>query len=721
MSLTAISGTPQPTLAWDFNGTTVPYIGTATSVITGAETYGPGKFNQAAVFNNAVQINETPTYNYTYNSPALLSSAGFTLAWWFNQSNKLSTNYQALVAWSSTSGSYYFDPNVAKAAGGQIGFYGQNPSGSGLVLTIPSGINTVVGTWYHVAFVVNAGTHTMYVNGSQYGTGTYPNEYTLNQIMVARTAQYNGHAFAGSIDDLRLYPTALTSTQVQTIYRANGIPSRGVQVTVQTPVVTRATNTTFLNTSNYSINLGSQYLTPSLTGVTVSLVFKIINSGTGFGGVFTLMDNPFIPATSNLFVLQTTNSETAYTYSTRVNGVGTTTLNQSGYTTNTLYYITIVINLNGSFTIYQNGGAGTSITSGAVPLPNKDYSIYLGTSHFNTSIWNYGMTMYDFFVVNATLNAAQVATIYQNQLANNNYTPGKTINWIPARASGAPLFSQLSSAAASSAVAAFSLRAVKGNSAKAVQVRRSSDDAVLDFWADRLGNLWTAPFTGQLLQAWLGSAAGYVITWYDQSGLGNNATGSGSPIYATSNVNMQWAIQSGTIMTVSSAFLTNTNFTLHSVTRRTTSSQAPGGGGTAPGNQSIYSYTPGNSWSGSPAYNRFTVLYGYQGNRLGFSSVNTSLNQYGVIDNTGCGLYSTSGPVDYLAVTWNGTTMQMYYNASTSASTVADTFGTIPSTNNFYLMGCPAYGAIVGGEFGEIIVFNTPLSGSDITTLYSAR
>ena len=125
--------------------------------------------------------------------------------------------------------------------------------------------------------------------------------------------------------------------------------------------------------------------------------------------------------------------------------------------------------------------------------------------------------------------------------------------------------------------------------------------------------------------------------------------------------------------------------------------------------------------TGSPAYNRFTVLYGYQGNRLGFSSVNTSLNQYGVIDNTGCGLYSTSGPVDYLAVTWNGTTMQMYYNASTSASTVADTFGTIPSTNNFYLMGCPAYGAIVGGEFGEIIVFNTSLSGSDITTLYSAR
>ena len=63
----------------------------------------------------------------------------------------------------------------------------------------------------------------------------------------------------------------------------------------------------------------------------------------------------------------------------------------------------------------------------------------------------------------------------------------------------------------------------------------------------------------------------------------------------------------------------------------------------------------------------------------------------------------------------------MYYNASTSASTAAATFGNIPNTNNFYLLGCPAYGSVVGGEFGEIIVFNTALSASDISTLYSAR
>jgi hypothetical protein len=69
------------------------------------------------------------------------------------------------------------------------------------------------------------------------------------------------------------------------------------------------------------------------------------------------------------------------------------------------------------------------------------------------------------------------------------------------------------------------LRAVNGTSpsgtAKAVQVRRSSDSATQDFYADRLGNLLTAPVTGQTLASWLGSATGNVTTWYDQSGSNN--------------------------------------------------------------------------------------------------------------------------------------------------------------------------------------------------------
>lgn len=403
---------------------------------------------------------------------------------------------------------------------------------------------------------------------------------------------------------------------------------------------------------------------------------------------------------------------------------------------------------NGTIYLYVNGvlqnAGGTSIggtpryTSSASifvgtpsPLPGgwvatsgymKDIRIIKGGIIPKTSFTPEATPWYNNAIPSYVTGGTNVFGLY-GQYIGNMASHTNVVGSVKSTYIGTPLFSQLSSAAASSAVGAFSLRAVNGTTALAVNVRRSSDSVTQDFYADRLGNLLTTPVTGQTLANWLGGATGYVTTWYDQSGKGNHATGSGTiAIYQTSNVNMQWAIQSsGNLLTVTSPFITNTNFTIHSITRRTTSSQAPGGGGTAPSNQSIYAYTPGTGWPGTVAYNRITTLYGFQGNRMSFNSVNTSIAQYPVIGNTGCGLYSTSGPVDYLAVIWNGTTTQMYYNNSTSATTAAATFGNIPNTNNFYLLGCPAFGAVVGGEFGEVIVFNSALSASDIATLYSAR
>jgi hypothetical protein len=97
-------------------------------------------------------------------------------------------------------------------------------------------------------------------------------------------------------------------------------------------------------------------------------------------------------------------------------------------------------------------------------------------------------------------------------------------SFVTGNMTGTSLFSQLSLAAVTSAMGAFSLRAVNGTTAKAVNVRRSTDNATQDFYADRLGNLLTVPVTGQTLASWLGGAIGYVATWYDQSGKGNHAT-----------------------------------------------------------------------------------------------------------------------------------------------------------------------------------------------------
>jgi hypothetical protein len=127
----------------------------------------------------------------------------------------------------------------------------------------------------------------------------------------------------------------------------------------------------------------------------------------------------------------------------------------------------------------------------------------------------------DLRLFKTALSAAQVQTIYAAQgMPNQMSLSGSgTISYY-----GTSLFQQISASATSSAVGAFSLRAVNGTTAKAVQVRNGTTSATQDFYADRLGNLLTAPVVGQSLANWLGGATGYVTTWYDQSGKGNHAS-----------------------------------------------------------------------------------------------------------------------------------------------------------------------------------------------------
>jgi hypothetical protein len=70
------------------------------------------------------------------------------------------------------------------------------------------------------------------------------------------------------------------------------------------------------------------------------------------------------------------------------------------------------------------------------------------------------------------------------------------------------------------AAAAYSLRVLSASTTNVVKVRRSGDDAELDFTANEV--------SGGTLEAWVvaggGTKDGFVVTWYDQSGNANNAT-----------------------------------------------------------------------------------------------------------------------------------------------------------------------------------------------------
>ena len=81
-------------------------------------------------------------------------------------------------------------------------------------------------------------------------------------------------------------------------------------------------------------------------------------------------------------------------------------------------------------------------------------------------------------------------------------------------------------------------------------VRRSSDSATSDFYADAYGQLGTAiNGTGTSLESWLGTATGYVTTWYDQSGNGNHATqatAASQPLIDYVNNRLDFTTNSGT-------------------------------------------------------------------------------------------------------------------------------------------------------------------------------
>lgn len=98
---------------------------------------------------------------------------------------------------------------------------------------------------------------------------------------------------------------------------------------------------------------------------------------------------------------------------------------------------------------------------------------------------------------------------------------------------GTPILDTMSSSGKSAAKGIYALyRANSTYTGATIKLRRSSDNAVSDFYADVYGNLTDA--TGNSFSSWISISTAYVDTWYDQSGSGNHATQSTTnlqPVY----------------------------------------------------------------------------------------------------------------------------------------------------------------------------------------------
>jgi hypothetical protein len=537
---------PLPKLAWDFNGTTTPYIGTVSSTtVTGAVAYGSGKYGQDVIIRNPINggFANVITYNLSTSIPV---DAGVTFTLW--------VKYLALPA--STFGTTTFvisGTNVAiylGARGPNIWIIGGFLNGS---FYDSASVNQTLTTdmWYHMGLTVGFGQISMYFNGVLRKTSAYTLP-VANSLTIARVGADNGYAGDNvELDDLRIFDRALTSAQVQSIYNQQGVPGRGVQTLTapldslspsgvySTRLLRSAYNGPMINVRRTSDDamldfVGDKFgnLSNTQSAVTIDtwLTSTTGNVTTWYdqaysnnfiqvntinqpqivknGGKWVLFFNRDATPTFYSNMYMTTNQTGIYSIMYNCNVSSTYNSNQTllgsqfndnrgfRFNNNLLYgdatqsggrYGQDFLAAAGSYWYLNNQYGNMSIGAAGVASvvnPTRNNGVYTnGVWNYIIGVANGGMDSFQFNSISSPQLSIKGRAMYgylselvmfKTQLSDSQARSLYATQYISRgfiTMTGTSLFTQLSQAATSSAVGAFSLRAVNGTSARVVAVQ----------------------------------------------------------------------------------------------------------------------------------------------------------------------------------------------------------------------------------------------------------
>jgi hypothetical protein len=211
------------------------------------------------------------TSNVSYTISPSLSTTSLTISAWIKPTTVAASPGQnmALASYGQNSdGDVRWGCNRVSASTFNIYLLYNFATGTWIGSTT---VNFTIGTWVHVAMTISGGPAvsnvvTNYVNGVFYESktsATRDNTNNLGRLTVGSfcSGAYNSQ-FNGLVQDVRMYNSALTSTQIQTIYQSGGNLYGGnlVQPTYLWPF-TGTTTDIITNKAPSSANINTSYTT----------------------------------------------------------------------------------------------------------------------------------------------------------------------------------------------------------------------------------------------------------------------------------------------------------------------------------------------------------------------------------------------------------------------------------------------------------------------------
>lgn len=201
-----ITCNPVPVLKWDFENTLTPVVGTATlTLVTGSTSYNTG-YNgsgNALVFDGSSYYNISGTTASAYQN----QNPPWTVAFWIYPTT-LDSDPDCVLA--SSSGSYYGIKSKQYSTG-KIGI----TTGSDFSFADSLTVNT----WTHVVIVSSGSQVSLYLNGTHKETTSNSGATSLGlPLFRLGNSTYGTDKLSARLDELIIYPIALTATQVSNLY-----------------------------------------------------------------------------------------------------------------------------------------------------------------------------------------------------------------------------------------------------------------------------------------------------------------------------------------------------------------------------------------------------------------------------------------------------------------------------------------------------------------------